>query len=235
MIEWYRPDRSLDSAIADAIDLYADERRDYWAEAEQERELVDGLASWLVDASEQPYPDLDDDSDGEATDFGRLILGLAANPEAESAVRERMQLRLAWKLLPKTEKMADRALELAREVLSERPNQVAVDYIRRLTRCYIAGFFPETVILCRAVIEWALNDAFEKAGISVPVGEDGESALMTKIKAAKRFPVLSDEAVERAHLVRTRGNKAVHNSPKDVEHVHETMRLTFSVLGEIYG
>lgn len=233
MIEWYDEERSLDSAIADAIELFADERKQYWSEFEETRNLADQIGEILFSSAQDPFAnDSAEASEPVDLDLSERLAQLGAS---EKPIRERMQLLLAWRMLPRTDEMAERALDLARGVFTRRPADVTVKYVRRLVRCYVMGLFPETVIVCRAVIEKSIEDAFDHAGVPVPATERGESSLHTKIKATGRLELLPDEIVDKADTVRLRGNVAVHNDPEAVDQVEETVMMTYAVLEAVYG
>jgi hypothetical protein len=232
VIEWYDGERSLDSAIADAIELFADERGQYWSEFEESRDLADEIARILFSSALDPFPE--DGAEASEPIDPALPERLAELGGGEQPIQERMQLLLAWRMLPRTEKMAERALDLVRGMFTRRPAAVTVKYVRRLVRCYVMGLFPETVIVCRAVVEKSIEDVFEHAGVPVPATERGESSLKTKIEATRRLGLLPDEVVDGAHKVRLRGNVAVHNDPEAVAEVKETVMLTYSVLEAVY-
>lgn len=233
MIEWYDGERSLDSAIADAIELFADGRDQYWSEFEETRNLADEIAEILFSSAQDPFPE--DGAEASQLIDPDLPERLAELGGSEQPIRERIQLLLAWRILPRTEEMAERALDLVRGMFIRRPADVTLRYVRRLVRCYVMGLFPEAVIICRAVVEKSIEDALEQAGVPVPATERGESSLNTKIEATGRLGLLPGDVVDRAHKVRLRGNVAVHNDPEAVDQVEETVIMTYSVLEAVYG
>jgi hypothetical protein len=120
--------------------------------------------------------------------------------------------------------MAHRCLKLAKLVVSAQPNATVLAFLRRLTRCYIAGFFPECIILCRGVLENAMRETVQS-----PKG------MKSKINQAKEEGRLSKDGASAAFLVWDRGNAAVHNDPETTEDALGTIRLTMTVLGELYS
>jgi hypothetical protein len=104
-------------------------------------------------------------------------------------------------------------------------------YLARLGRCYIAGFLPESVILCRAVLENAVNEAFDRRGGS---GGAVPHKMSLKVKHCERMGWLTSHGRSEAMNVWVRGNTAVHNDPEATRDVLGTIVLTMGVLGQLY-
>lgn len=100
------------------------------------------------------------------------------------------------------------------------------EYLKRLGRCYVAGFFPEVVILCRAVLDTALRDVLGDM-------ESDRLNMADRIKAAGRHGLLSPEALSAADAIRHRGNHAVHEEPADPGITNDTLEKTVLVLSEL--
>jgi hypothetical protein len=148
---------------------------------------------------------------------------------------EAIQLAIAEELFGDLEAKAARCRDLARQVLVDPPDPHVMQYVRRLTRCYIAGFLPECVILCRAVLENAVRDLYSRKGLALPADESGSSTMGAKLRFALERGWLSPVAVRHARNVWARGNKAVHHDIAATTDVGGTIRLTLEVLVEIYG
>jgi hypothetical protein len=107
-------------------------------------------------------------------------------------------------------------------------------FLRRLSRCYIAGFLPECVMLCRGVVENALVEKFNRKNIPLPATSQGQSSMRSRIEAARRFNWLSDRASEHAWLIWKRGSKAAHEDPEATQNVLETIQFSMEILSELY-
>ena len=228
----YADDVDLDSVIEGAIDGYSTDRKRVWrADEEGQRALfiADRLAELLHAASEQLLSPVADTSDA---DWG-FVREWATAPGLWPLAKERLQINLAWKVAPRTAEMADRCHDVTSVILEAAPGERVLKYVRRLTSCCIAGFFPECVVLARAVVERALKDTFERRRVPLPSISRGESPLGRLIDEAHRLAWLSNDAKAKAHVVRHRGNKAVHEDPELVDDVRDTVHAAITVIREL--
>lgn len=151
---------------------------------------------------------------------------LAQHDNARQEVLEAVQLALATELHSDLGSMAERCEQLADQVFSTPPGAAVSKFLRRLTRCYVAGFFPECVILCRGVLENAIRELFQRRRVPIPATADGKSSMKATLAAAERFRLLSKSARRDADLVWVRGNKAVHEDIEATSDALGTIRLT---------
>lgn len=126
-----------------------------------------------------------------------------------------------------------RCLELTADVLKDRPPQQVLEFVRRLSRCYIAGFLPECVILCRAILETAVRERFARARRRPPSAPPGKSEMKARLSAARANGWLSASTFDAAWIVWTRGNKAIHEGPHITHDVRGTVRLTMAALADL--
>jgi hypothetical protein len=232
VIRMYEHDIDLDSALLGTIDGFRDERDQFWREDEEGRRAL-RFADWLADllhgASDQLLPP-DDDWNPELWSSTREFVD---DPDFLPLVRERLQITIALKMAPRSAEMADRCLDATRALIVAKPGTRVLKYVRRLTSCYIAGFFPECVVLARAVVERALKDTFERTRKPLPAVERGQSALKALIDEAQRSGWLSEEAGAAADQIRHRGNKAVHDDPELVADVRDTVHGAILVIRQL--
>ncbi|MFL5385640.1 MAG: DUF4145 domain-containing protein [Longimicrobiaceae bacterium] len=220
---FYRYGSSLDLDLI--IQSYEDERRRDWDNDEQSRKfliLIDQLARTLLRGSQ----DLIQPIGREATHpFSWEQVQFLTEQESISIhVLERLEIDVAWVLCTETRAMAYRCLDLAKIVATAQPNPVVLGFLRRLSRCYVAGFLPEAVMLCRSVLENAVK---ERVGT--------KHTMRERIATARQLGKLSSQASEAAMLIWTRGNAAVHEDSEATHDVTETIRLTTEVLSELYS
>jgi hypothetical protein len=134
-------------------------------------------------------------------------------------VWEELCISAAMGLIRHVEHAADHMLDLWGEIVQGNvPKQAAV-FLKLVSRCYIWGFAPECVILCRSALERAIDKCVPNV-----------SGLQKQIDAAFDKGII-DKATQRlAHDVRIRGIKAVHYDPQATQDVLGTIRDTLTVI-----
>jgi hypothetical protein len=130
---------------------------------------------------------------------------------------------------------ASRIFRLYNLVLSTSPSESTQQFLTRLCRCYIWGFDPECVMLCRSVIDTAFNKKVTyKMCKKYPV-EDNKSpfSLENRIEVALKEKFIDRDIAKKAHSIRLRGNTAVHKQPDGIRDVWGTICDTVAVLERI--
>lgn len=141
---------------------------------------------------------------------------------------ECLELALSRTFIPQAHEMAQRAQELAACVIQRRPAEHVSRFLARVSRCYIVGFDSECVVMCRAVLDTALVEVFDREQIQLP------GRMRERLDAAKSMRWLTAAGVENAWAVWHRGNKAIHQDPDAVQDVLGTVQATMVVLSELY-
>ena len=231
MIWEYHEGHSLEDAIYATIHVFEDSRSAYYDE-------LTGVAKQVVDALERM---------GRSTLLGltelmvpreleevyarghsvRSILDELNDQRAREVALERIEIGLAFTYSTAVRSRAERAMDLSELFLEERPGEPALRFLRRLTRCYVTGFLPECVMLCRAILENALKEAFERTGEQLPEKQ------RDRIDRAYDLKWLSYDGKRAAHDVWTRGNKAIHDDPEVTKDVLGTVGMCVLVLKEV--
>ena len=210
---------------------------------------LDNVIAAAIEAWKHGEGDLDDDDlvDDIAFALSRAatalrisppvqLLGGAASDEMEieearrladsSRYRDRvlslLQIGLAEEYCTSTGEMAQRCLELSGCAFPGGPDAGA--YVTLLTRCYIMGFFPETIIVAGSVLEQELSAAFLRAKLPLPAAS-GKSPIHQQIVFAQKAKWLSAEGAAAAKAVWLRRCKAVHLDPELVTQAADTVRL----------
>lgn len=232
---------TLDARLAETIQEFEQHREAAWNAApnrdEVWSELVEKLAEQFVDKIDQL----------EALQSVRAELikvdqqmelnfpdGLLSLFGSEEEFVERVQIALARKYATDTEGMRERCLTLGQWALYDPPEKKAVlNYLKRLSRCYILGLDSECVILCRAVLENALKHAYQSEAVLRPADDRGNYRLETDIDAAKLFGWFDESDRRAAHKVRIRGNRAVHNDPYTTQEAQETVKMTVDLVQKL--
>ena len=211
-------------------------RERYWSDDEQGQAYiasVDRIARMLLRGTAELVQPPQDFADPEAFTWDQAQW-LADIDPISARVLERVEIDVAWEYSVDTRGMAKRCLELARLVIAARPNESVMRFLRRLSRCYIAGFLPECVMLCRAVVENALVEKFDRKGLPLPSTPEGRSSMRSRLDAAVRFRLLSARAADDLWIVWKRGSKAAHEDPGATQDVLDTIRISMAVLKELY-
>lgn len=221
---WVPEDDSLAKAIEAAIDSYDYEYFGSWFSEldESKRQPIDqflDLCEWGVDAI-AAFATTD------AQSLKRLRQTIE-DPFARKAIHQELELALAREYCNKTEKMADRAVELISLILNqdEVPSEATHRFLRRVSRCYVAGFFPECVIQCRAVMENAIRAKFIKEDLAYP-----DTSMGKRLDFMVRLRWLSPETRRDAWAVWKRGSKAAHEDPEVTKAALGTIVKTAGVM-----
>jgi hypothetical protein len=209
---------TLDHKIEDAIDQYCDRRDQAWrdvVEAKPALRAAGRLGELIISTAEELTFE---DQEWDSTSLWADLRDVASMPLIRDLVKEEIQIALARKFAPHTGEMADRCLDLTLEVLGKKPGEPVLKYLRRLSRCYIAGLLPECVMICRAVLENAVNEVFSRKNTTVP------ATMGAKLRTARQLQWLTESGRQKAEQVWHRGNMAVHYDPGGVRNVPETVR-----------
>lgn len=235
MTDYGGVDDSLWWRLHHAIDSYQSARDEYWSPDPVERELVklyEEVAQALLSASSNLVSDAE--WRGEAFSWAKLVE--TTDQHGYGPVFDQcIEIAIAHDTVGRLEGSAERCLALAEHILANPPGERVARFLARLGRCYIAGFMTECVMLCRAVLENAVADSFERRGIPVPATESGASSMRTRLKAASLLGWLSDDGHAAAEVVWLRGNKAIHDDPEATTDVRGTIDYTGKVLRELYA
>ena len=109
-------------------------------------------------------------------------------------------------------------------------SRIPMDYLKRVLRCYVWGLYPESVILCRSVIETALNDKLSDKFWTKYCNYGEGYTLKNKINAVERSRLISGDMIQILHKIRCRGNKCVHGDMEAVKDIKGTIADTCKAL-----
>jgi hypothetical protein len=231
---WYDEGNSLNLDLF--VTAFEEDRSRYWGDSEGGKTylaMVDGVAKMLLRGSSDLIQPSGQTS-GPVEFTWDQLQWLAKTDPVSAQILERVEIDVAWAYSVDTRGMALRCLELSRLVVAAQPNEAVMRFLRRLSRCYIAGFSAECVMLCRAVIENALSEKFTRSNLPFPATETGQSSMRLRVDAAVRFQLLSRTAADQYWVVWKRGSKAVHEDPEATKDVLGTVQLAMRVLEDLY-
>lgn len=141
--------------------------------------------------------------------------------------RDGLELEAARQAIRSLPEVVSRSQEVVWQALNEQPPPRVSAYMRRLGRCYVAGFDAEVVILCRAVLDSALMDQVDDTP-SAP------RSMYERINALRTAGVLSDAQAKIANEIRHRGNRAVHEEPAGERIASDTLSKTMALLMQLF-
>jgi hypothetical protein len=183
-------------------------------------------------------------SEGSWDDKKRQVLELMKerppNPgDEESPLRlvyEKLFIKFSWDAVSVIEKRVERVLGLFGLVLPIKPSPETQAFLSRVARCYISGFDPECVILCRAVLDTAFRDAVPTEVCERHCQKDSQHdfTLGNRIHAAVKERYIDGHTRRLAIEVKERGDKAVHYQPDITQDILGTIRDTLIVLEELH-
>lgn len=104
-------------------------------------------------------------------------------------------------------------------------------YLRTVYRTYVEGFMPETVVMCRALLERSAKRAC--AALEIAFVDSKSDTLHSRLELLKRHKWLSAELMRDAHDVRNRGNVSVHEDPTMVRDSYDTVEAALRVVNAI--
>lgn len=139
-------------------------------------------------------------------------------------IRQSVEINLAYDFCGRLSQMSRRTLELVRFLVVVE-SAVTRDYLLRVADCYIRGLRAETVIMCGAALEAALDEFLPT--------DDRRLTLGMKISELAEEGTLPERAESLARTISTSRNDAVHlrleaipeNPIETIEALHETLAL----------
>ncbi len=116
------------------------------------------------------------------------------------------------------------------------PDEKVTNYLRQATTCYLYGLPDAVAILCRATLQYALEEAFELREMLQNLREINGMAYLEKlIDLAEHKGIITPELTTQAHDIRKVGNNSVHESSCSQTKARSTLQNTGEILMHIYG
>ena len=111
------------------------------------------------------------------------------------------------------------------------PSERIAKYFSQASDCFIHGFHAAVVVLSRAVLEFGLEERLAQKGLL------GSMNLENLIDLSGNCGILPRDLVAPAHVVRMRGNGAIHEaaSTSTEKEAEETIGLTVKILTALYA
>ena len=107
------------------------------------------------------------------------------------------------------------------------PGELVTEGMRQATTAYLHGLSSATIILCRAVIEFALQEAVSALGGTT----QGLAQLLIE---AQEYSLLPPRIAAAARRIKGKGNRAVHRGGGSEEQALSVLKDTRDVLRFLY-
>ena len=144
-----------------------------------------------------------------------------------------LEVRLARGYVPAASHLYRRCFELLSCIVEVEPTERVRRFLHRVSRCFLLGLEPETIILCRSVLESAVEERLDDTRRK-GVREAAHGASMkVKIDLLHGQGWITDDSRRAAMVIWERGNAAIHKDPEAVGNAIEIIRKLVEVLYEI--
>ena len=129
--------------------------------------------------------------------------------------------------------VTERWKQLANLGFARPPATKTAGYVRQAVGCYLYGMYDASAVLCRAVLEFALREAFERKRPGV--GQAADVNLDQLIAFSANAMIITRALEAKAQAIRKRGNGAIHAASCRPEEVLTQLLETRAILAHLYG
>lgn len=151
-------------------------------------------------------------------------------------VFERVNLLLTEQAVEFAESSQDRWWKLIELVRPINASKRSRRFLRRVSRCFMYDLQPECAVMCRSVLDAALeseisNDLCSRMLSNTPTLR--QFTLADRIEVARKTGRLSFEGAEAARRVQRAGNSVVHEDAAHVDDAYPLIRDVLTLLAEL--
>lgn len=239
--EWWQGNsRFFDSRLAEMAYAEAEQAAQVLLKGAEDFVTSDGLVAQsdeMTDQREKFLSLLSRVTDGmETRGFQSAGPEWPDRPDPDSTLKlvwERLCIHLAWDTGDYLRTGAVRILQMWQLFLEVRPSRTTIRYLQRLARCFVSGFDPECIILCRSVLDDAFREAIPDRECECfysrakPADDFG---LSKRIVTAFNIKHITRQTKAMAFKVIELGNTAIHFDPLVTQNALGTIRDTMVVL-----
>ena len=231
MSENYNLELDLDNTLLGTVDAFENAVFRRYENEEDARTII-LVAESIVSLLRETLGDL---ADAKYAELWPELQARLDERDLSEDVRFALQADLAREIID-TEGMARRCMELLAVIARALPPDNVARFLRRVSRCYVYGFSPECMVMCRAGFENALNARYQMEHVPYPSDSDGRQTMKLKVQGAVDRGWLSDELGREAfQVVWGRGNKAAHADPDAVGAPIEAIKLTMRSIEQLHA
>ncbi len=215
----------LDDSISGAIDGFENEIIQMWGGEDDGTIVLNGaqaLSKIIVGFTETLILKPGEISPAEIRKLPEL---LEENDFCEEVIVA-LQIDAARKYCIRTRDMAERQLQLIRALAAASLSIQTQRFLTRVSRCYVFGFVPECIVMCRATLDTALSHVLPQSS---------GSTFKEKLKQARALRLFDQQTwSEVRDHVQFRGNKAVHDDPQTSSDAWESIATCAKALNQLY-
>ncbi len=157
---------------------------------------------------------------------------LGVDPEQDTFFAHLLEAHLAGDLEDELDRMRLRALKLVRYLVDTRSERVRA-YLVRVGACFLRGLKTETVVMCGAVIDAALQEFLDDEEVRASIRCGRYVLLGHRIKFMGQSGRWDEATVKIAFGLADERNNAIHTAPELARGVDEVMADLVFLLGRI--
>ena len=222
---------NIDDDIYDGIARFEERVSERYADPEDAKAAA-YIAERVAELIHKDVEALSTTNDGETWTKFRAVM---ASRDLEEDLDFALQARLAFHLTPSFKDVASRCWHLAELLQPGKKPEAAERFLARVARCYLLGFVPECLVMCRAALESGLNARLDSASQLAPIDSRVVRSMRTKLTYAAKVGWLPNVSADRLHTeVWQRGSHAAHNDPVSVGNDLEAIKLTIAALSDLW-
>ncbi len=236
----YQEDSYLTDALAVVAQNWVNEFRETWgldaaSPPEGMERLIwefakfcDQIAAQIVAASRT----LERNSSNLEERLNILRDKLGLDLEQDTFFAHLLEARLVEDLEDELDRMRLRALKLVRYLVDVKSERVR-SYLARVGACYLRGLKTETVVMCGAVIDAALQEALNDDEVRSSIRCGRYVLLGNRIEFMKRKGFWDQDTIDVAERLADERNTAIHTAPQLARSVEEVMEDLVIILSKI--
>ena len=158
---------------------------------------------------------------------------LGLDPESDTFFTHLLEAHLADDLEDELNRMRLRSLKLVRFLVDIKSENVR-SYLARIGACFLRGLKTESVVMCGAVIDAALQEALDDKEIRSSSIKCGRYvSLGNRIEFMKQSGRWNSDTAEIAFNLAKERNDAIHTSPELTRNIDEVLKDLVLLLGKI--
>jgi len=157
---------------------------------------------------------------------------LGLDLEQDTFFAHLLEVHLAGDLEDELDRMRLRAIKLVRYLVDTKSERVQA-YLARVGACFMRGLKTETVVMCGAVIDAALQEVLDDKEVRAEVKCGKHVLLGNRIKFMDKSRRWDEDTVKIAFRLAKERNNAIHTAPELARGVDEVMADLVLLLGRI--
>jgi hypothetical protein len=158
---------------------------------------------------------------------------IGVDPEKDTLFSQLLESHLAYDLEDELDRMRHRTLKLVKYLVGEKSGRIRA-YLARVGACYLRGLETETVVMCGAVVDAALQEHLDDDEVRAAGIRCGKYvSLGNRIEFMDKNGHWDKDTVEIAFTLAEERNNAIHTNPELARDVDEVMKDLIFILSKI--